>query len=312
MDLRRTHDLLRLLGDETRIRLLAVLSQHELTVAELTELLGLAQSRVSTHLGRLREAALVKVRKNGQGSLYSVPSQLDDAEAAQLWNQVEAWLSDPLVQRDRERARELVERRIRPETWADSVAGRMERHYSPGRTWQSTVRGLLGLVDLGRVLDVASGDGALIEILAPRARHMTCLDISDRVLDAARQRLSRLENVEFVRGDMHELPFDDASFDQVLLLNALSYADRPFDVVREAARVLQPGGRLVAVTLAKHSFTEEAKVYDHVQLGFDPKEVAHMLVECGLAVSLCRITHQEKRRPHFQIITAHAEKKSDS
>lgn len=308
MDLRRTYDLLRLLGDETRMRLLAVLSEHELTVAELTELLGLAQSRVSTHLGRLREAGLVKVRKNGHGSMYAVPHQPEDLEIGLIWDRVRERLTDPLLQQDRARARRLVERRERPETWADSVAGRMERHYSPGRTWQSTVRGLLGLLQLGDVLDVASGDGALIEILAPRARHVTGLDISDRVLTAARARLSALENVEFVRGDMHQLPFEDGSFDQVLLLNALSYADRPGDVIREAARVLRPAGRLVAVTLAEHPFAEEAKLYDHVQHGFEPKALAHMLVEAGLDVTLCRITHQEKRRPHFQIVTAHAEK----
>lgn len=308
MDLRYTHDLLRLLGDETRIRLMAVLSDHELTVAELTELLGLAQSRVSTHLGRLREAGLVKVRKNGQGSMYSVPSNLEAAEAGQLWERVRGRLEDPLIQQDRARAQRLVERRERPGTWADSVAGHMERHYSPGRTWQSTVRGLLGLLDLGDVLDVASGDGALIEILAPRARSITCLDISDRVLQAARERLEPIHNVEFTRGDMHRLPFEDERFDQVLLLNALSYADDPIAVIRESARVLRRPGRLVAVTLAQHPFVEEAKLYDHVQQGFVPKDLAHALVEAGLDVTLCRVTHQEKRRPHFQIITAHAEK----
>jgi ArsR family transcriptional regulator len=308
MDLRHTHDLLRLLGDETRIRLMAVLSEHELTVAELTELLGLAQSRVSTHLGRLREAGLVKVRKNGQGSIYSVPANLEDADAGQLWDRVRLRLEDPLIQQDRARARRLVERRERPGTWADSVAGHMERHYSPGRTWQSTVRGLLGLLDLGDVLDVASGDGALIEILAPRARSITCLDISDRVLQAARERLEPIHNVGFVRGDMHRLPFDDERFDQVLLLNALSYADDPNAVIRESARVLRRPGRLVAVTLAEHPFVEEAKLYDHIQQGFEPKALAHALVESGLDVTLCRVTHQEKRRPHFQIITAHAEK----
>ena len=308
MDLRHTHDLLRLLGDETRIRLMAVLSEHELTVAELTELLGLAQSRVSTHLGRLREAGLVKVRKNGQGSIYAVPSNLEDVDAGQLWDRVRGRLEDPLIQQDRARARRLVDRRERPGTWADSVAGHMERHYSPGRTWQSTVRGLLGLLDLGDVLDIASGDGALIEILAPRARSITCLDISDRVLQAARERLEPIHNVGFVRGDMHRLPFDDARFDQVLLLNALSYADDPNAVIREGARVLRRPGRLVAVTLAEHPFVEEAKLYDHVQQGFEPKALAHSLVEAGLDVTLCRVTHQEKRRPHFQIITAHAEK----
>ncbi|NJK87931.1 MAG: metalloregulator ArsR/SmtB family transcription factor [Myxococcales bacterium] len=308
MDLRSAHDLFRLLGDETRLRLLALLAEEELTVAELTELLGLAQSRVSTHLGRLRDAGLVKVRRHSQGSLYSVPDAFEREETRLLWEALSSRIHDPLLDDDRERARRLVDRRERPGTWADSVAGRMERFYSPGRTWQSTARALLGLVELGDILDVASGDGALIELLAPRARSVTCLDISPKVLGAARDRLADWGNVTFVQGDMHELPFDDSRFDHVLLLNALSYAERPPLVVEQASRVLRAGGALVATTLGSHAFREEARLYDHAQLGFETASLERLFAECGLRVTLCKVTHQEKRKPHFRVITMHARK----
>ncbi len=308
MDLRRAHDVFRLLGDETRLRLLAVLAEQELTVGELTDLLGLAQSRVSTHLGRLREAGLVKVRKTAPGSMYSVPSHLEDEGAARVWSELKNRVADPLLDQDRRRAALLVDQRSRSGSWADSVAGRMERHYSPGRTWQSTTRGLLGLVELGDVLDVASGDGALAELLAPRSRSVTCLDISPKVVDAARSRLTNLGNVELMQGDMHALPFDDASFDRVLLLNALSYAENPPAVVQETTRVLRPGGQAVVVALSKHAFADVARLYDHVQMGFAPNDIEHMLEENGLDVSLCAITHKERQKPHFDIITAHATK----
>jgi ArsR family transcriptional regulator len=184
----------------------------------------------------------------------------------------------------------------------------MERHYSPGRTWEATLRGLLGLLRLGDVLDVASGDGALAELLAPRARSLTCLDLSPTVLEAARRRLDDRGNVRFVEGDMHRLPFADASFDQVLLLNCLTFSRAPRKVVAEAARVLRPGGGLAAVTLKAHRHEAVAATFDHVRFGFSPGDLRRALADAGLAVEACHVTSREKRAPHFEIITVHARK----
>ena len=168
LTLQSANDLCRLLSDATRLRLLAVLGHEELTVAELTQITGLAQSRVSTHLGKLRDAGLVQIRKNGAGSYYGlrVAALADPVRA--LWTGLEASLEDVTLAQDLERARALVTARTRG-TWADSVAGAMTRHYSPGRTWESVARGLTGLLQLGAVLDLASGDGAMAELLAPHA-----------------------------------------------------------------------------------------------------------------------------------------------
>jgi ArsR family transcriptional regulator len=308
MDLRRTHELCRLLSDGTRLRLLALLQDAELTVGELTELLGLAQSRISTHLGKLREAGLVRVRKNGVGSLYS-GVDLEASEAAALWSSVQGQLRDPLLEADRHRAAELIAARAQDATWVDSVAGRMERHYSPGRTWQSMARALLGLLDLGDVLDIGSGDGSLSELLAPRARSVTCLDRNPRVLSAARERLARLTNVKFEEGDLHALPHSNDSFDQVLLMHVLTHAESPEKAVLEAGRVLRRGGDLLLQTLAAHSFAEYVKAYDHIQLGFSVEEIERLVREAGLEATLCQVTHRERRAPHFEVITVHARKR---
>jgi ArsR family transcriptional regulator len=303
MNLETTHQLCRLLSDDTRVRLLAVLSEMGLTVGELTSLFGIAQSRVSTHLGKLREAGFVSMTKSSLGSVYRVDPQIEGQEPGRLWKQIRAGLQDPLLQQDRARAQELLAARSGHPSWADSVAGRMERHYSPGRTWQGTTRGIVGLLELGEVLDVGSGDGALVELLAPRTRSITGLDRSVRVVEAARQRLGEMTNVRFVQGDMHEIPFDDDTFDTVLLLNALSYAHDAGRVLSECARVLRPGGSFVAQTLLKHPFAEQVKPFDHLNLGFEVEDLEQMMRAAGFTSIAGGVTHEERRKPYFKIIS---------
>lgn len=291
-------ELLRLLADATRLRLMALLSAEELTVAELTRITRLTQSRVSTHLGKLKDAGLVRDRKSGANSYYGLDPAMP-AEARETWALVQRTARDPLLEQDAERRREGT-------AWPDSVAGQMERHYSPGRTWQAALRGLLGLLRLGHVLDVASGDCALAELVAPRSRSVTCLDRSATVLRAGRRRLTHLPHVRFLRGDMHALPFFGESFDHVLMMACLSYADDPARALSEAARVLKPGGDLVVVALRRHKHVEHVAKYDHVHPGIEPEDLTAALESAGLVVDLCEVTSRERRRPHFEIITAHA------
>lgn len=304
LSLDHSTELLRLLADPSRVRLLNLLVDEELSVAELVTTTRLSQSRVSTHLGRLREAGLVRDRREGAACFYSLNEAAMPEDARDLWAQLSARTADPLLEQDRERVRALV--RARGSSWADTVAGHMERHYSPGRTWEASLRGLLGLVRLGRVLDVASGDGALAELVAPRAREVHCLDVSHRVVAAGHERLAHLKSVQFHVGDMHALPFADTSFDQVLLMNSLSYAAAPDRVVAEASRVLRPGGALAAVTLAAHRHGAVSDKYGHRQAGFDPAALRSLLEQAGLQVSLCEVTSREHRAPHFEVVTVHA------
>jgi ArsR family transcriptional regulator len=226
-----------------------------------------------------------------------------------LWRLLEGDLQGEPFASDATRAREVVAARGSDAQWPELVAGEMERHYSPGRTWEATCRAFAGMLRLGDVLDLGSGDGTIAELLAPRARSFTCLDLSARMIEAARERLSGLCHVRFVRADMHALPLADTSFDQVLLFNSLASASDPPHVLAEAVRVLRPGGELAIVTLDAHEQMDTAAGYGHVQPGFAPGDLRRLLQRAGLHVRGCEVSSRERRTPRFAVITAFAEKR---
>ena len=306
LNLQESTDICRLLADSSRQRLLLLLEAHALSAAELNEITGLAQSRVSTHLAKLKQAGLIQPERGEGAALYS--ARQPEGAAAELWRALRPKLEDAQTRADLERAEQVLRARHSGQTWAESVAGRMERHYSPGRTWETTAHALIGLVQLGKVLDLASGDGVLAELLAPRSQQVTCLDISETVLAAARRRLAGFANIELKRGDMHALPFADAGkdsgFDVVFALHALAYSSQPEKVLSEAARVLKPGGQLVVAALHRHPHAETMRAYDHVNLGFEPEALSELLKQAGLRVESCQVTSQETRPPYFEVITA--------
>lgn len=299
---------LHLFGDLTRIRLMALLERQELTVAELTAITELAQSRVSTHLGKLREAGLLRDRRQGASTFYRVADGTMPNVARTLWDLLRAQIQDDVLESDRRRCEALVA--SRDEGWPDAIAGRMERHYSPGRTWEALFRSMVQLLELGDVLDVGCGDGTTAQLLSGRTRGYTGLDHSPRVVEAARRRMEGTPTVTFVEGDMHQLPFDASSFDEVLLLHALTYAKQPDRAVAEAARVLRPAGRLVVATLAAHRHQATTATYGHVNAGFRPADLRRLLEEAGLEASSCEVTSRERRAPHFEVVTALAHKPS--
>jgi ArsR family transcriptional regulator len=306
MDLQSATQHLRLLSDPTRVRLLLLLDREELSVAELAGITQLAQPRVSTHLSRLKEAGLVTDRRDGVFVYYRIAGSGTSKALDELWQLLRKNTEDPLVQQDRERVRQVLSNRAGEGTWADSVAGDMERHYSPGRTWEATARGLVHLLEPGDVLDVASGDGVLAELLAPRARSIVCLDISRRVAEAGKKRLAEFSNVTFEVGDMHSLPVDDASFDTVLLMHALTYTADPAKVFDEVARVLKPGGKLLAVTLSKHRHEKAVEPFNHVNLGFTSAQLESLATDAGLKPQACTVSAVEKRTPNFSVLALSA------
>ncbi len=298
---------LRVLADPTRVRLLALLEREELTVAELAAVTRLAQPRVSTHLARLKEAGLVRDRRAGVSAYYRFSDDLDGAEAA-LWRALREGTDDPLLRQDAEHLPAVLAMRAADQNWADSVAGDMERHYSPGRTWEAMARATLPLLAPGDVLDIASGDGVLAELLAPHAKSYVCVDASERVVSAARERLKPHRNVRVLSGDMHALQLADASFDLALLMQALTYSERPAAAVAEAARLLRPSGRLVVTSLARHEHRDAVEPYGHANLGFTTRELSKMAEKAKLRVLSCEAVTREKRAPHFEVLSMHAVK----
>ena len=301
MDLEAWSARLKVLADATRVRLLALLEREELTVAELSSITRLAQPRVSTHLARLKEAGLVRDRRAGVSAYYRFDEEGLDAAQRALWRTLREGSDDPLLRQDAERIPSVLAARAADANWADSVAGDMERHYSPGRTWEALARSALPLLAPGRVLDIASGDGVLAELLAPHAQEYICVDASARVVAAASERLRRFGNVRVQEGDMHALPFADDHFDLVVLMHALTYAARPAVAVAEAARVLRPGGRLLLCSLARHEHRAVVAAYGHVNLGFAEKELRRFLEKAGLGIATAETVTREKRPPHFEV-----------
>lgn len=307
MDLATASSVLRLLADPTRVRLLALLEREELTVAELAAVLHLAQPRVSTHLAKLKEANLVRDRRAGVSAYYRANSEGDEKQH-ELLKSLRESIDDALLRDDAARLPGVLANRAREQGWADTVAGDMERHYSPGRTWETVARALMQLLETGDVLDIASGDGLTAELLAPHARSIVCIDSSDRVVEAAKMRLKAFENVRVEQGDMQQLQLKDASFDLVLMLHALTYTEQPAQAVAEASRVLRPGGRLLAVTLGKHDHRAVVEPFDHRNLGFSSDELEGFAKSAKLDLISCIRLSRERKAPHFEVISLLARK----
>jgi len=308
MDLEAWSTRLKVFADATRVRLLALLAREELTVAELSAITQLAQPRVSTHLAKLKEAGLARDRRAGVSAYYRFDEDNLDAVQRELWRSLRDGSDDPLLRQDAERVANVLANRAADQNWADSVAGDMERHYSPGRTWEALARTALPLLETGDVLDIASGDGVLAELLSPHARRYVCIDTSTRVVAAAGERLRRFPNVEVREGDMHALPFKDGSFDLVVLMHALTYSAKPGQAVAEAARVLRRGGRLLLSSLGKHEHKSVVEAYGHVNLGFSEKELRKFAEKAGLDIANAETVTRERRPPHFEVISLTAVK----
>lgn len=300
----------RLLSDPTRVRLLRLLETEELTVAELTVITNLAQSRVSTHLAKLREPGLLRDRKAGVSTFYAFnEGALNSAQQA-LWKTLRDSTDDSILAHDREQLAHALKSRSGEQSWADSVAGDMRRHYSPGRTFEATARTTLGLLSLGKVIDLASGDGALAEIIAPNAESVDCFDISEKVVSAATNRLASLKNVNFAVGDMHDIAAADGSYDQALLMHALTYTDRPAKVAAEIFRVLKPSGTVAVATLHQHSHKQITEPFNHVNTGYGIDQLSTLFRSAGFNIQQCEVTSREQRTPQFEVITLIAKKPS--
>jgi DNA-binding transcriptional ArsR family regulator len=307
-----TVDLLQLVGETTRVRLLALLAEHELTVAEIVAVTQLAQSSISTHLGKLREAGLVRDRKSGPSTFYALSAGAMPSSARKVWDLVRSEVRDALLEGDRARAAKVVRARERAAGWPDAVAGEMQRYWSPGRTWESLVRAMAGLVRLGDVVDLGSGDGSVAQLLAPRARSWTCVDRSEAVAAAARGRFARQRNVRVLCANVQQLPEPDASFDTALMLHVLTQVETPALACAEAARVLRPGGTLALVTLDAHDHVETTGAYGDVHPGFAPAALRRLLTRAGLEIESCEVTSRDARPPCFRVVTSFATKPAEA
>ena len=305
MNLGRYAEALGLLGDQNRLRLCVLLANRELCVSELSRITELAQPRVSTHLSRMREAGLVRYRRSGAQTFYGLSQQGLSTPVRELLSELAA-SSDATLQGDRDRLAALeAERRA---GLPDSAILELDRDYSPGRTWQSLAIGHAALLRLGDVLDVGSGDGTAASVLAPYCRSLTCIDTNARAIAAARERLAHLPHARTQVADAHKLPFENQTFDDVLLFHTLTYAEHPEQVLNECGRVLRPNGRMVILCLDRYEPDELTIHYGLRHPGFAPQRLQSMLRAAGLAVSQADVACREAKKPHLRVVLALAEK----
>lgn len=303
--------ILRVVADPNRLRILLLLQDEELSVAELQEILAMGQSTISTHLSQLKQADLVEDRRVGKSSLYSL--RLDPAEDLldRLLQQAKAEI--PEAGADREAMRRVVKKRQdRMRTFFDSVAGRMGKDYVPGKSWKGVAEALLRLMPPMVIADLGAGEGAFALLLAQRATKVIAVDTSAKMIEVGREQAQRngVTNVEYRLGDMEELPIDDASVDLVFFSQSLHHALHPERAVHEAARILRSGGRIVILDLVKHRFEEARELYADEWLGFSEPELEAMLEKAGLHEVQISVVHKEAEPPQFQTLLAVAHKQN--
>lgn len=299
MTLARTLETLTVLGDENRLRLCMLLAERELNVGDLVRVTGLSQSRVSTHLGRLRDAGIVRDRREGAQSFYALASEALPAGVSHVLGEVQG-TDDPTLLGDRQRLAELD---------AERRAGSRDT-YSPGRTWQSLAVGIAALLDLGDVLDVGSGDAAVASMIAPYCRSLACIDSDARAAAAAAERLAPRDNVKVSVADAEALPFEAGSFDTVLVFHTLTHTEHPARALAECARVLRVGGRLVVLCLDRHGHQDVTARYGERHPGLSPSDVRSLITSAGLTVRSADVASRESKKPHLSVVLAIAEKSS--
>jgi ubiquinone/menaquinone biosynthesis C-methylase UbiE/DNA-binding HxlR family transcriptional regulator len=304
--------ILRVAADPTRLRILLLLQGEELSVAELQEILSMGQSTISTHLSQLKQAELVEDRRTGKSNLYRLTSpETDGANTVLTGLLAEAVQEIPEAAADQAaRRRVLRKRQDKMRAFFDSVAGRLNRNYVPGKSWKSLAEALLRLLPPVTIADLGAGEGAFALVLAQRARQVIAVDSSARMIDVGREeaRRNNVANIDFRIGDMEDLPIAKGEVDLVFFSQSLHHALHPARALEEAARILTPGGRVVILDLARHRFEEARDLYADEWLGFPEAELEAMLQKAGFTAIEATIVDKETEPPQFQTLLAVATK----
>ena len=298
---------LRLLADPTRSRILHLLHRGELAVGELQEILGLPQSRISTHLALLRKARLVNDRRDGKKSFYSLARDLPASVAGIVDAALAASAREPKSAADQRALQRIVEkRRQKAEQHFNLVADRLGRNYCPGRSWEAIGQMLFLLTPRVRIADLGAGDGTLSRLLARQAESVHCVDNSPRMVQVGRAlaKKEHLRNLTYVLGNIEKVPLPDRSIDLALLSQALHHAENPRLALAEAFRILKPGGRLLILDLRAHRFEKARQLYADRWLGFKENDLHEWIEEAGFSQSEVRVVAKEVKEPCFETILA--------
>ena len=302
---------LRALSDPTRLRIVALLEKDELSVNELQEITRLGQSRISTHLGLLADCALVKSRRDGKRTFYRLNPQADSV--ANEFIQLAIRGAKELTEHGGDQInlkRVLARRREQAQVFFNQVAGRFDRVYGPGRSWQAFGQLLLHMLPSITVADLGAGEGLLSELLARRCKRVIAVDNSEKIVafGAAKAKKNGLKNLEFRQGDLQNPPVEANSVDLAILSQALHHAGDPAEAIRCAYKIIRSGGQIMILDLLSHNFEKAGELYGDRWPGFAESDLHRWLEAAGFKKIEISIVAAEEQPPHFQTILASGEK----
>ena len=285
------------IGETTRLRLIALLGEAELTVSELVAILGQSQPRVSRHLKLLVEAGLAERQREGAWAFFRL-GHAGGPLARDLVERVDP--ADPVLSADR--ARLEMTREARRLQAAAYFAGRakdwdgIRALHAPEERVEAAIMATIGPKPFGALLDLGTGTGRMIELAAPLATRAVGVDQSPAMLALARSRIESagLRNVQLRQGDIYAPPVERDAYDLAIMHQVLHFLDDPARAVREAARALRPGGRLIVVDFAAHGVEALRDEFAHRRLGFSNGEVEAFLTDAGLCAPKLKIVPPAK------------------
>ncbi len=302
---------LRALADQTRLRIMALLEREELSVNELQEVTRLGQSRISTHLGLLQDADLLSSRREGKRTFYSLNPDADPTAREFIALAVRGARELTDYSADQINLKRVVNRRNeQAQVYFNQIAGRFDRSYGPGRSWQAFGQMLLRVMPPLTIADLGSGEGLLSELLARRARKVIAVDNSERIVAFGAQKAKKngLKNLEFRLGDVETPPIEPQSVDLVVLSQALHHAENPERAIQATHRLLRPGGQVMILDLLAHKFEQARDLYGDRWLGFHESDLHRWLESAGYKKIEVGVVAREEQPPHFETLLAAAER----
>ena len=291
---------LKLISDTTRLRILALLDQDALSVAELQEILGMGQSRISTQLSQLKAVGLVNDERAGKNNVYSasIPSKLSAVVSHAIAEIPETAADNLALQHIHSKRKDYAR------SYFDELAGRFGKDYVPGRSWKALAAALIKSLNYRHVADLGAGEGTLSQLLAQRAEKVIAVDLSPKMVEYAQALAHKngLHNLEFRIGDIESPPIDNGTIDLAILSQALHHAENPQRAIDAAHCMLKPSGSIIILDLLQHNFTEARELYADRWLGFSESQLASMLKKSGFTEIETVIADKEDAHPKFQTL----------
>lgn len=291
---------LKLLSDPTRLRILMLAENESLSVAEFQEILGMGQSRISTHLSQLKAEGLVNDERSGKNNIYTCAATCELMEVARS-----AAAEVPEMAHDQAALRHLLrKRKDSARAYFDELAGRFGKDYVPGRSWKALAEALIKVLNYRVVADLGAGEGTLAQLLAQRAEQVIAVDLSPKMVEFGQNLAAQngLSNLEYRLGDIEAPPIEDETLDLAVLSQALHHAEYPQRALDAAFRILKPGGRLIVLDLLLHTFEEARELYADRWLGFSESELATLMESSGFVQIETVVADQEAEAPRFQTL----------